>query len=165
MRGPSASDMAAAATMSPEDRQKMIHSMVDGLAARLKDKPDDVDGWMRLGRAYTVLGEPDRARDALRNAADHAPRRADVLTAYAQALYTPAKAADKPPPEYLVLMRRILALDPDNAQALWFVANDAAASGDRKQAADLFRRLLARLPPNAPLRPQVQRQLDVVQGG
>ena len=156
--------MAAAANMSPEDRQKMIHGMVDGLAARLKDQPNDVDGWMRLGRAYTVLGEPERARDALRSAADHAPQRADVLTAYAQALYTPAKAADKPPPEYLTLMRRILALDPDNAQALWFVGNDAAASGDRKQAADLFRRLLARLPPNAPLRPQVQRQLDAVGG-
>ncbi|HUA56178.1 MAG TPA: c-type cytochrome biogenesis protein CcmI, partial [Candidatus Sulfotelmatobacter sp.] len=120
--GPSAADMAAAANMSPEQRQQMIHGMVDGLAARLKDNPKDVDGWLRLARAYDVLGEPGRAKDALAQAAQQAPARIDVLTAYAQALYTPEKAADKPPPEYVAVMRRILALEPTNAQAMWFVA-------------------------------------------
>jgi cytochrome c-type biogenesis protein CcmH len=157
--------MAAAANMSPEDRQQMIRGMVEGLAARLKAKPDDVEGWLRLARAYGVLGEPVRARDALAEAAKQAPERVDVLTAYADALYTPEKAADKPPADYIAVMRRILALEPSNAQAMWFVANDAAQSGDRKGAAALFRKLLDRLPPNAPLRPQVQRQLEAVQGG
>jgi len=72
---------------------------------------------------------------------------------------------DKPPADYIAVMRRILALEPTNAQALWFVANDAAQSGDRAGAATLYRRLLERLPANAPLRPQVQRQLEAVQGG
>jgi cytochrome c-type biogenesis protein CcmH len=157
--------MATAANMSPEDRQKMIRGMVEGLAARLKAKPDDVEGWLRLARAYGVLGEPERARDALAEAAKQAPERVDVLTAYAEALYTPEKATDKPPTDYIAVMRRILALEPTNAQAMWFVANDAAQSGDRKSAAALFRKLLDRLPPNAPLRPQVQRQLEAVQGG
>jgi cytochrome c-type biogenesis protein CcmH len=164
-RGPSTADMAAAANMSPEDRQQMIRGMVEGLAARLKAKPDDVEGWLRLARAYGVLGEPERARAALAEAAKQAPERVDVLTAYADALYTPEKAADKPPADYIAVMRRILALEPSNAQAMWFVANDAAQSGDRKAAAALFRKLLDRLPPNAPLRPQVQRQLEAVQGG
>jgi len=164
-RGPSAADMATAANMSPEDRQQMIRGMVEGLAARLKTKPDDVEGWLRLARAYGVLGEPARARDALAEAAKQAPERVDVLTAYAEALYTPEKATDKPPTDYIAVMRRILALEPTNAQAMWFVANDAAQSGDRKSAAALFRKLLDRLPPNAPLRPQVQRQLEAVQGG
>jgi cytochrome c-type biogenesis protein CcmH len=163
--GPSAADVAAAANMSSEDRQKMIRGMVDGLAARLKDQPDDIDGWLRLGRAYTVLDEPERARAALGEATQRAPQRVDVLAAYAQAIYTPARAADKPPPEFVAVMRKILALDPANAQALWFVGNDAAAAGDRQQAATLFKRLLERLPPNAPLRPQVQQRLDAVQGG
>jgi cytochrome c-type biogenesis protein CcmH/NrfG len=47
---------------------------------------------------------------------------------------------------------------------MWFVANDAAQSGDRQQAAALYKKLLDRLPANAPLRPQVQRQLDAVGG-
>ncbi|MBV8169847.1 MAG: tetratricopeptide repeat protein, partial [Alphaproteobacteria bacterium] len=163
-RGPTAADMANAAQMSPEDRQQMIRGMVDGLAARLKDNPSDVDGWLRLSRAYGVLGEPEKARDALGQAAKQAPQRVDVLTQYAQTLFSPEKAADKPPQEFLAVMRQILAAEPTNAQALWWVGNDLAATGDKQQAAQLFKRLLERLPPNAPLRSQVQQQLQAVGG-
>ncbi len=64
--GPSAADVAAASSMSDADREKMIQGMVDGLAARLKQTPDDVDGWRNLARAYTVLGRTDQAADAER---------------------------------------------------------------------------------------------------
>ncbi len=64
--GPSASDVAAASSMSDADREKMIQGMVDGLAGRLKQTPDDVEGWRRLARAYTVLGRTDQAADAER---------------------------------------------------------------------------------------------------
>ncbi len=42
----------------------MIDAMVERLAARLQQQPDDVDGWARLGRSYMVLNEPDKAREA-----------------------------------------------------------------------------------------------------
>ena len=38
--------------------------MVDRLAARLEETPDDLDGWLRLGNAYRVLGEMQAAREA-----------------------------------------------------------------------------------------------------
>ncbi|MCG8510160.1 MAG: c-type cytochrome biogenesis protein CcmI [Rhodospirillales bacterium] len=63
--GLSADDMQAAAEMTPEERQEMIRSMVEGLAERLKDEPDDADGWRRLARAYRVLGEIEKAADAI----------------------------------------------------------------------------------------------------
>lgn len=66
--GPSAEDMAAAQSMSADDRQAMIRSMVARLADRLKSEPNDLDGWMRLGRAYGVLGERDKAIDAYEHA-------------------------------------------------------------------------------------------------
>jgi cytochrome c-type biogenesis protein CcmH len=66
--GPTRADMEAAAGMSAEDRGQMIRSMVERLAARLEDQPDDREGWLRLARAYQVLGEPDKARDALARA-------------------------------------------------------------------------------------------------
>ena len=62
--GPTREDMAAAAEMSDADRAEFIRSMVDRLAARLEENPDDLDGWLRLGNAYRVLGEMQAARDA-----------------------------------------------------------------------------------------------------
>ncbi len=67
-RGPSAGDMAAASRMSEDDRAAMIQSMVEGLAARLEETPDDPAGWLRLARAYGVLGRKDEAAEALGNA-------------------------------------------------------------------------------------------------
>ena len=55
---------AAAENMSPADRSAMIRGMVDRLAAKLKQNGDDVDGWLRLVRAYMVLGDADKAKDA-----------------------------------------------------------------------------------------------------
>jgi cytochrome c-type biogenesis protein CcmH len=83
--GPTQSDMAAAAQMSPEDRNTMIKSMVQRLADRLQKEPGDVDGWMRLGRAYAVLGEQQKSVDALRHAAEADPKREDARQAYASA--------------------------------------------------------------------------------
>jgi cytochrome c-type biogenesis protein CcmH len=60
--------MQAAQDMSPEERQAMIRGMVDGLAQRLEDEPEDIDGWLRLARAYAVLGERAEAIDALERA-------------------------------------------------------------------------------------------------
>jgi cytochrome c-type biogenesis protein CcmH len=45
-----------------------ISAMVAGLAARLKAKPNDPAGWLRLVRAYAVLGDTDKAKDALATA-------------------------------------------------------------------------------------------------
>jgi len=51
----------AIAGASPEDRQSMIRSMVAGLADKMEKDPGNLDGWMRLARAYKVLGEQDKA--------------------------------------------------------------------------------------------------------
>ncbi|MBN05395.1 c-type cytochrome biogenesis protein CcmI [Ponticaulis sp.] len=58
----------AITSMSQEDQQAQIRSMVEGLAIRLEDDPDDLTGWLRLIRARTVLGEPEAAAEALASA-------------------------------------------------------------------------------------------------
>ncbi|MBX9847430.1 MAG: c-type cytochrome biogenesis protein CcmI [Xanthobacteraceae bacterium] len=60
--GPSAADVAAAGQMSPEQRETMVRGMVARLAERLKQDGTDVDGWLRLLRAYMVLGDKEQAR-------------------------------------------------------------------------------------------------------
>jgi cytochrome c-type biogenesis protein CcmH len=67
--GPNAQDIAAAKSMSPEERQAMIRGMVERLAARLEQQPDDKEGWTRLAHAYEVLGDAEKARAALAKAA------------------------------------------------------------------------------------------------
>src|SRR5262245_5769388 len=62
--GPSERDVEAAAELTPEQRTAMVRGMVERLAERLKRDGSDVDGWLRLVRAYTVLGERDKAREA-----------------------------------------------------------------------------------------------------
>lgn len=56
--------IASVQGMSEGDRGAMIRGMVDRLASRLKQNGDDVEGWLRLARAYMVLKEPDNARAA-----------------------------------------------------------------------------------------------------
>jgi cytochrome c-type biogenesis protein CcmH/NrfG len=65
---PTRGQIAAAREMTPEARREMIEGMVSRLAARLRENPKDLAGWLRLGRAYGVLG-----------------RRLDALKAYAEA--------------------------------------------------------------------------------
>ena len=61
---------------APDPRQ-----MVASLAARLKDNPEDAQGWLRLIRAYTVLGEADKAKDALATARKTFAAQKDVAAA------------------------------------------------------------------------------------
>ncbi|WP_095203171.1 c-type cytochrome biogenesis protein CcmI [Mesorhizobium carmichaelinearum] len=64
-KGPDAADVDAASSLSPQDREAMINTMVAGLDEKLRQNPRDPEGWMRLVRSYVVLGKADQAREAL----------------------------------------------------------------------------------------------------
>ena len=66
--GPNANQVAAAAQMAPAERNGMIEGMVARLAQRMAENGSDVDGWLRLIKAYAVLGERDKALTAAANA-------------------------------------------------------------------------------------------------
>jgi cytochrome c-type biogenesis protein CcmH len=67
----------AQAGFSPE-QQKMIETMVQGLADRLSQQGGSAEEWSRLIRAYTVLHKPDKARDALASARKALGANADI---------------------------------------------------------------------------------------
>src|SRR4051812_48665222 len=60
-------------------------AMVAMLAARLKDNPQDALGWVRLMRAYTVLGETEKAKQALADARKAFPDNKDAQTSFTTA--------------------------------------------------------------------------------
>ncbi len=80
-----ASPPSAPGPQTPAIGAPQIQGMVDALAAQLKAHPDDPDGWVRLVRAYGVLGETDRRDAALAEARRRFAGRADVLNALARA--------------------------------------------------------------------------------
>jgi cytochrome c-type biogenesis protein CcmH len=69
-KGPALTEeqMQAGQQMSSGDRTAMIRGMVEGLDKRLSEDGSDLDGWLRLIRARMVLGEKDKAADALNRA-------------------------------------------------------------------------------------------------
>lgn len=75
--GPTDDDVAAASQMSATDRAAMIRGMVDRLAARMEEEPDNVEGWQRLGRAWQVLGEIEKSRHAYGRAVKLLPEGSD----------------------------------------------------------------------------------------
>ena len=64
--GPSREDIEAANQMSSQERMEFIRSMVERLAGRLEENPNDLNGWRRLLRAYRVLGEKEKAQMVLK---------------------------------------------------------------------------------------------------
>lgn len=158
--GPSAADIAASRNMTPAERDAMIKGMVERLAARLQQSPDDLDGWRRLGRAYRVIGEPAKAIDALAHAAKLAPDNPDVQVEYGSALLAQDKPGDPPSPEGIAVMRRVLTVDATRREALWYVGLAEAAKGDKAAAATLWQRLLGQLKPDSAEYKQVKDRLD-----
>jgi cytochrome c-type biogenesis protein CcmH/NrfG len=80
--GPTHDQVTAAQSMSPDQRRAMINAMVARLAGRLRDNPKDLEGWLRLARAYAVLGQKAQALEAYGAAKRHFPdsaKRIDAL--------------------------------------------------------------------------------------
>jgi cytochrome c-type biogenesis protein CcmH len=76
---PSDDAIAAAKDMNEVDRGAMIRGMVDRLATRLKQNGDDVEGWLRLVRAYMVMGERDKVVSAVTDARQAVANNAERL--------------------------------------------------------------------------------------
>ncbi|TSD90122.1 c-type cytochrome biogenesis protein CcmI [Mycobacterium sp. KBS0706] len=131
---------AGIASLPPDEQAKAIRGMVDGLAARLEQSPDDLEGWVRLARARGVLGDVGAAADAYARAAALAPDNNDLLRAYADSLLA-AGRGEEVPPLLETGLRRILAADPNDAIALWFLGVAAQKSGQPEEARRLWGRM------------------------
>ncbi|SDK57519.1 c-type cytochrome biogenesis protein CcmI [Aliiruegeria lutimaris] len=66
--GPDAEQVAAISQLSRDEQDEMIDGMVAGLAAKLEENPDNLDGWIMLVRSYVNLGQTEKAREAYQNA-------------------------------------------------------------------------------------------------
>jgi cytochrome c-type biogenesis protein CcmH len=159
--GPTAEDIAAAQSMTPDQQQQMIRDMVGGLAQRLEANPNDLEGWKRLGRSYLVLNEPDRAKEAYGRAVALAPTDVALLGDYANStLLAPGAAAL--PPESVDALRDVLKTDEFNPTALWLLGLAEADAGNKQEATKLWERLLPQLQSGTPAYQSVQARLEAL---
>jgi cytochrome c-type biogenesis protein CcmH len=124
-----------------------IEDMVGRLAARLRENPEDADGWKMLGRSYAVLGRFPEAVDAYSKAAARAPRDAQLLADFADALAMARGQSLQGEPEQLI--RRALEIDPQNLKALALAGTVAFDRKDFTAAADTWQRMLPLVPPDS----------------
>lgn len=146
--GPSPDQMVAAAQMTPTQRAAMIRGMVAQLAAKLRTAPNDLDGWMRLGRAYAVLGEITKASDAYEHAAKLKPGDVDVRLQAIGMLLGGLKPSAPLPPEAVSLLKEVQAVAPNEPEALWYLGIVAAREGHPEVARADWTKLLAQIPPD-----------------
>ena len=123
---------------------QQLESMVERLAARMRENPDDVQGWQLLGRSYAALGRFKESADAYAQAALRAPRDAQLLVDFADALAMARGQRLEGEPEKLV--QRALEIDPQNPKGLALAGTAAFERKDFAKAAEYWERMLPLVP-------------------
>jgi cytochrome c-type biogenesis protein CcmH len=126
---------------------QQLEDMVERLAVRLRESPDDAEGWKLLGRSYSVLGRFPEAADAYAKAAARAPRDAQLLADFADALAMARGQRLEGEPEKLIA--RALEIDPQNLKALALAGTAAFARKDYARAAAQWEKMLPLVPPDS----------------
>ncbi len=131
-----------------------INKIVNGLAEKLKNKPDDAQGWLMLGRSYDVMEQHAQALDAFAHAYQLLGDQPEILLLYADALgYVNDRNLTGKPSE---LIFKALTLEPDNMKALWLGGMAKAQQGDAAMAIKLWKKLEGLLPPNSEYQQEIQ---------
>ena len=132
-------------------------AMVAGLARRLEREPDDLQGWLMLGRSYSALEQyPLAARAYQRADRLSNGRNAEALTGWAEAL----ALGDENELQGRAgrLFEQALAIDPKAGKALFFGGIAAQRRGELPLARQRFAALLEQDPPEA-VRPILEQQI------
>ncbi|MBF0453781.1 MAG: tetratricopeptide repeat protein [Magnetococcales bacterium] len=124
-----------------------IKDMVQRLAERMQEEPENKKGWMQLARSYGVLGEMDKAIQAYTHVLSLDPNDLEVAVALAEVQVRSGESEGVK--AGLTLFQDILTKDPDNTEALWFMGVVAFQLGERDVAIKRWQRLLEKLEPGS----------------
>ncbi len=151
-------DETNAGMPSPE----AINQMVVKLSEKLKSEPNNLEGWLMLGRSYKVLQRYRESVEAFAQANKIAGEKTEVMLPYAEALALVGNGNWSGLPKELVM--KVLAKEPEHPGALWFAALLNAQQGDKKTAVTYLKKLEAILPADSPDKQQIH-EIIVNTGG
>lgn len=134
--------------------EQQVVALVENLARKVRDRPDDAQGWALLARSMAALGRFKESADAYDRLAKLVPNDPDVLADYADALGMAQgrKLAGRP----VELAQRALAIDPKHQKSLALLGTAAMESGDRTRATGYWQALAELLPPGSDDEKEVQ---------
>jgi cytochrome c-type biogenesis protein CcmH len=151
---------------APHAQNEQIRGMVEGLAARLENDPDDVQGWLMLGRSRMVLEEPALAKAAFERARELAPENPDVLLGYASSLLEPSATPGGDPlvgKEAVALYEKLVELTPDDPEPRWLLGLAAVQAGDKEGALDHWRDVVGLLDDDSDDKPVVEARIAALE--
>ncbi|MCE4536027.1 hypothetical protein LXT12_01975 [Pelomonas sp. P7] len=154
---PTAAPQAAASAPHALGNDAMA-GMVQALAERLKAKPDDAEGWAMLARSYTTLGDVAASLPAYAQALKLAPKDAELMADYADALALQQgrRLAGEP----LAWVKKALAQDPRQPKALLLAGTEAFDRQDMAAAIRYWEQVVAAGPAGSGLVEQARNGLD-----
>ena len=127
---------------------QQIVAMIEQLAQRLEQNPNDARGWAMLGRSYLFLEQFPQARQAFANAVQLSGDDPQLLADYADALAM-AREGQSLEGEPMELIKRALELDPANQKALWLAGTAAYERGEDENALEYWETLRDNVPPGS----------------
>jgi cytochrome c-type biogenesis protein CcmH len=135
-----------------------VASMTDRLAKRLKDQPQDAEGWAMLARSYSVLGRHPEALQAYEKAIALRKDDANLLADYADsmAMKNNRVLAGEP----LRLVERALKLEPHNLKALSMAGSEAFDRQDYAKATQYWQQVVQFGPADSPMVQQIAPSLE-----
>ncbi len=159
---PGVPDMPLAARAQPSGESTGhpdIAAIAAKLEARLKETGGDADTWLLLARTETGLRQWDKSAEAYRHVLDLQPAAAGspIEVAYAEALTLAAGGIVTPAAKGA--LERVVAHDPTNQIARFYLGLASAQAGDMKQAIATWLRLAGELPAGSDMRAEVERRI------
>ncbi|HFC54049.1 MAG TPA: c-type cytochrome biogenesis protein CcmI [Gammaproteobacteria bacterium] len=139
-----------------------MQTMVQRLQDRLRSNPEDVDGWVLLGRSMVMLRRYQEAADAYGKAYELVGDVPEIMAQYAETLALAQEGSFQGRPSEL--LQRAKQVDPEAPRVMWLLGVVAAQQGDTAKAAGIWQRLLKVLPADSEAARMVKGSIDQLGG-
>ena len=142
---------------------KQVLALVENLAKKMEENPNDPKGWILLGRSQNALGQWGAAASAFERALALTPNDAQLLADYAdvQAMVQEGSFVGKP----MALAQRALKIDPKNMKALALVGTAEMRAGNKDASLKHWQTLLVVLPKDSEDAAQVAAIINEIKTG
>jgi len=147
----------------PQMTAEQIDEMVAKLAARMEANPDDLQGWLMLGRSYKALGRYDAAVKAYAKAESKINEDPELLASYAETIAMAGGKGLAGKPRQLV--EKALKIDPKHGHSLFLAGAAAMEAGENQKGIAYWEALLPQVEPGSEIDQMLRSGIDQMKQG